>query len=563
MKKQRWHLLVLLMALSLIAAACGGGDEGSDSDDADSGESTDADASESESDDEGETDEGADEGDGEASGEPVKGGTLVIGTTQVARHLNGLVQSGLATATPGSQVFASPLLVDADFNFQPYLAQSWEFSDDGLALTLNLVDNATFHDGEAVTSEDVKFSIETAKANHPFVTMFGPVTEIDTPDEQTVVINLSQPHPALLLALTPPLLPVVPQHIFDDGEDMKTHPRNSEDVVGSGPFKVVEFNPSEVIRLEANADFFLGAPNFDELILQTFPDSSSLNLALEAGEIDAAAISSASDIERLSAVEGLVVTPDGHHGLGALNWLEFNLTNEFLSDQNVRQAIAYAIDRDFITNALHQGYFSANPAPIANTSPFYHEGIETYDLDVDAAKQLLADAGYADGDISLKIDYIPGPDAIQKNVAEYIVQALAEVGITVELNQVADFPAWAQRVSSGEFEMTMNNVWNWGDPVIGVHRSYLSTNRVGVIWTNNSGYENTDVDELLNQAGQELDVDARKALYVEAQDILADELPMYWLNNTTFWQAYPENLQNPPLGIWGVMSPMHEMWLAE
>lgn len=556
-------LLTLLAVFALIAAACGD-DDAAPVDSDETATETGGDDAATDDDSAAEDDAAATDDDSEAEGGPITGGTLVIGTTQVARHVNGLVQSGLATAVPGTQIFASPLRVDADFNFQPYLAETWEVADDGLSVTLNLVDNATFHDGMPVTSADVAFSILTSQANHPFKTMFEPVTSVDTPDDFTVVINLSQPHPAILLALTPPLLPVVPKHIFDDGQDMATHPRNMEDVVGSGPFKLVEFNPAEVIRLERNDDFFLNeGPYFDEIILQTFPDENTLLLEIEAGTIDMSALSNPNNITRLLDAGGRVVTNDGHHGLGALNWVEFNLAKPPLDDVRVRQAIALAIDRDFITDALHQGIFGAAPGPIAPSSPFFNEGIETYDLDIDAAKALLADAGFADGDISLEIDYIPGPDNIQKNVAEYIIQAVDEIGIEMTLNQSADFPTWAGRVSGGDHDLTMNNVWNWGDPVIGVHRSYLSTNRVGVIWTNNTDYENTTVDTLLADAAQATDVAARRDIYVEFQDALAADVPIYWLNNTTFWQTYPENLMNPPSSIWGQMSPMNQMWFAE
>jgi len=553
------YLLALVAAFALVAASCG-----SDDDDA-------ADETETEAASTDEAEEADESGDAEAEGDDAtddadaaaaEGGTLIIGTTQVARHVNGTVQSGLATAVPGTQIFASPLLVDADYNFSSYLADTWEWSDDGLSLTLNLVDNATFHDGEAVTSEDVKFSIETAQAGHPFKPMFAPVSSVDTPDDTTVVINLSQPHPALLLALTPPLLPVIPEHIFNDGQDMADHPRNSEDVIGSGPFKLTEFNPSEVIRLEANPDFFLGAPKLDEIIIQTFPDENTVTLSLENGEINMAALSSFLNIERLKGVDGLTITNDGHHGLGALNWVEFNVDDPLLSSKEVRQAIAYAIDADRIT-ALNGDVFPRSPGPIAATSPFFHDGIESYDYDTAKAAELLEAAGYSGGEgLELTIDYLPGPDAIQKNVAEYIVQALEDVGITTTISVSPDFPTWAERVAKGEHQMTMNNVWNWGDPVIGVHRSYLSTNRVGAIWTNNSGYNNPDVDAILDKAGQAVDEAERREIYVEFQDAIAEDVPIYWLNDTTFWQAYPSSMQNPPLGIWGQMSPMHEMSLG-
>lgn len=159
-----------------------------------------------------------------------EGGTLVIASTQVPRHLNGAVQSGIATAVPSTQIFASPLRYDENWEPQPYLAESWTVAEDGMSVTLNLVQNATFHDGKPVTSEDVAFSIMTTKENHPFKSMFAPVSTIDTPDAHTVVINLDKPHPALLLALSPALAPVLPKHIYGDGQDAKSHPANSAPV---------------------------------------------------------------------------------------------------------------------------------------------------------------------------------------------------------------------------------------------------------------------------------------------------------------------------------------------
>ena len=132
--------------------------------------------------------------------EAKRGGTLVAALSTNVRNLNPAVQSGIATGFPGSQLFAAPLRYDENWTPQPYLAKSWEVSEDGLRVTLNLVDNAKFHDGKPVTSEDVAFSVEVIKAHHPFKSMFAPVTSVDTPDAHTAILNLSQPHPALMLA---------------------------------------------------------------------------------------------------------------------------------------------------------------------------------------------------------------------------------------------------------------------------------------------------------------------------------------------------------------------------
>lgn len=498
-----------------------------------------------------------------------QGGTLVIGTTQVPRHLNPAVQSGTATAVPGTQIFASPLRYDENWNPQPYLAESWEIADDGLSVTLTLVEGATFHDGEPITSEDVKFSIETVKANHPFQSMFAPVTSVDTPDERTAVVNLEHPHPAILLAMSSALLPIIPEHIFNDGQDMKSHPMNNTPV-GSGPFKLVEHVPGEKIVLERYEDFFIeGRPYLDGIIVNIVRDPAALLISVERGEVDLYPfMANSRDIRRLEAADGINITSDGYAAVGAVNWLAFNTEHPILGDARVRQAIAYAIDRDFIINALHGGTSKPAPGPIVPSSPFFNDSINSYDLDIEKANQLLDEAGYPVGDdgtrFSLTVDFIPGPGEQQQNVAEYLKSQLPEVGINVEVRSAPDFPTWAGRVSGHDFDMTMDVVFNWGDPVIGVHRTYLSSNIVeGVIWSNTQQYANERVDELLEQAGKATDEAERKAAYDEFQMIVSEDLPIYWLNTLPYHTASADRVKNVPVTIWGTMQSMDEVYIEE
>lgn len=493
-----------------------------------------------------------------------EGGSLVILSTQTPRHLNGAVQSGTATAVPSTQLFASPLRYDAEWNPQPYLAESWAVSEDGLSVTLNLVKNATFHDGKPVTSEDVAFSIMTTKENHPFKSMFAPVESIETPDAHTAIIKLSQPHPALLLALSPALAPVLPKHVYGDGQDPKSHPANSAPV-GSGPFMLESFTPGEATILKKNPNFFReGYPKLDEIIIRIVKDENALLIAMENGEADIFPfMTSSNSIKRMQGVERLTVTDQGYAGIGPINWLAFNTKSEKLSDKRVRQAIAYAIDRDFITKALMRGVAQQQRGPIIESSPFFDASIPAYDVDLDKAKALMAEAGFADG-MELSVDYIPGNDEQQKNVAEYLKSQLKKIGIEVSVRPSPDFPTWAGRVSSHDFELTMDVVFNWGDPVIGVHRTYLSTNIVpGVIWSNTQSYANAKVDEILNAAAVEGDAEERKALYAEFQQIVGDELPIYWLNASPYHTAYDSRLGEPPMTIWGPMSPLDEVYWKE
>ena len=136
-----------------------------------------------------------------AQAEPKQGGTLTMIYRIIAGHFNPAIASGTPTGIPGTQLFAALIRYDDQWRPQPYLAESWKIADDGLSVQVNLRKNAVFHDGHPITSEDVAFSIETIKANHPFKTMYGPVTKVTTPDKHTAIIHLSAPHPAIELAM--------------------------------------------------------------------------------------------------------------------------------------------------------------------------------------------------------------------------------------------------------------------------------------------------------------------------------------------------------------------------
>lgn len=504
--------------------------------------------------------------------EPKKGGTLTIINNVNPRHFNAAVQSGVATMAPGAQLFATLLRIDGQFNTQPYLAEKWDVSDDGLTVTLNLVKGAKFHDGHDLTSEDVAFSLEANRDNHPFKAMFAPLEKIDTPDPHTVILHLNQPHPALNLALTAPLSPIIPKHIYGDGQDIKKHPRNTENVVGSGPFRMKEFKRREFLILERNEEFFQQPAYVDKIVYQNFGQTASQIIALEQGKADMIGwFSNSRSLARLKKSEHLTATADHYVAIGPNNWLAFNLQREPLNNVNVRKAIAYAIDREFITKALHGGFSQISTGPIVPGTPYYTDDVEHYKLDLEKANQLLDDAGLKKGEdgfrFSLKVDYIPAPriDEHAKALAEYLKPQLKKIGINVEVRTSPDFPTWANYVRNWDFDLSMDLPFNWGDPVIGVHRSYLSTNiNKGVIWSNTQNYANTQVDDLLAKAAVELVPEKRKAIYHEFQKIVVDELPVYWINVVPYHTVYNnKRLSGVADTVWGLAHPMDKIYIKE
>ncbi len=502
-----------------------------------------------------------------AAEDPVKGGTLVTVLGSNVRNLNSAVQSGIVTGFPGAQLFASPLRYDEDWTPQPYLAETWEVSEDGLSVTLNLVKNAKFHDGTPLTSEDVAFSVEVIKANHPFKSMFAPVESVETPDAHTAILKLSKPHPALMLAMSGQLMSIIPKHIYGDVaiDEVKTHPRNNEGTVGSGPFKLVEYKSGEHVILERFDDFFIdGRPYLDRIVMRIITDPAARAIAYENGELHMGAFESLPRIvNRLKKVESLTVTADGYGAIGPLDWLAMNTQRGPLKDVRVRQAIAYAVDKNFIQKALMQGTSSDSRTGIHPDSPFYNADVPTYDLDLDKANALLDEAGFPmDGGkrFDLTIDF--GWPGVKPQV-EYVKAALKKVGIEVEVRASADFPTWAKRMGEMDFDMSWDTVFNWGDPVIGVHRTYDSTNIGKGVWSNTQGYSNDRIDEIMSMAAIESDPAKRTALYAEFQEIIATELPVYHTNTLPYHTVYSDKVGNPPIGIWGTSTPIDMTYLKE
>ncbi len=496
---------------------------------------------------------------------PSRGGNLDIVHTPI-NILNPAIQSGIATMIPGAQLFAGLVEFDANWNAHPYLATHWETSSDALSHTFHLRKGATFHDGKEITSADVAFSLHIVKNNHPFgPAMFSSVDRVDTPDKYTAVFRLTKPLPALLVSTSSVLLPIIPKHVYDKG-NIRTNPANTKPV-GSGPFRLKSYKPGNYLILERFKDFIRdGRPYLDQLTFHIMKDPSTMTLGMQRGSLEYMPYAPVplNDVMRLGKTKDLSVTYKGYDAIGPINWLAFNLRKKPLSDKAVRHAIAYAIDRDFIVNALFQGKAQKATGPIVPSSPYYSADVDLYKVDIDKANTLLDDAGYKKNGasrFSLTLDTYPSMGEQGQLPAQYMKSQLRKVGIDIQLRQAPDFPTWARRVSNWEFELTMDQVFNYPDPTIGVQRTYMCDNRKkGVIWSNTQGYCDHHVDELFSQAAHEPDQAKRKALYAQVQKKLSEDIPVYWLNVIPYATVYNDRVHDLPLTIWGAMGPFDQVW---
>ena len=499
------------------------------------------------------------------NGDSRTGGELSIGLFNFPLHLNPAIHSGIYTGMPGAQLFASPLRYDDQWQPQPYLAEKWVVSDDGLSVTLHLVKGATFHDGRPITSADVAFSVMLVKAHHPFSSMFAPVVKVETPHPQIAVIRLNQPHPAILLAMSSTMLPILPQHVYGDGQDIQTHSANMAPV-GSGPFQFVEFVPGKHILLKRYEQFFIpNRPRLDTLCFKLFELFDPM--ALAGGEVDIIPFYDNPQKELLfGGISNLVVTTKGYEAIGPLYWLAFNVRQKPFDDIRVRQAFTHSIDRKFIATHLFGKQLMEATGPIVPDSPFYSADVAHYPVNVQRANELLDAAGYHRDEtgrrFQVTMDFIPINKEMSLTLARYLRDVLMrKLGVELVIRESENFPQWAELVSSGNFHLTYDAVYNWADPVIGVHRTYDCNNiRPGVIWSNTQGYCSPEVNALMEAAGRELDVEKRKALYVEFQKRVVADLPIYFIAKIPYTTIHHQQLAKLNDSIWGLLSPLDQVY---
>lgn len=492
---------------------------------------------------------------------PMHGGDLKVLFWQFPPHFNSAIKSGASIASAGANIFVSLVEMNDKWEAVPYLAESWTTSDDGLAYTFKLAEGTVFHDGKPVTSEDVAFSINVMKENHPFGPyMFGAVDEVKTPDKYTVVITLKQPYPGLMISLSSPFTPILPKHVYSKGPILE-NPANIN-AIGSGPFKVAEYKAGEYFILERFDKFMRpGRPYLDRYIGSIINNPKGAFMAMSGGEADVFGFLAVPQmVEGFKQNKNLVVIDSGYEGIAPINFLEFNLRKEYVKDKRVRQAIAYAIDRDFITEKLHSGYSKKATGPLHSSFPFYTDQVEQYKLDLNKANALLDEAGFerkSDGmRFPLTLTYMPGDPLNQKMLAEYLKPQLKKIGIEINLKAPADFMSWFTDIAKWDHDMTMSNYFGWGDPTIGVHRMFMSTNIKHLVWTNTAGYDNEKLDKILNAAATEMDFDTRKAQYDEFQRIITDDLPLFFTHETLYHSVYSKDLLGTKPSVWGGVGPV-------
>ncbi len=503
--------------------------------------------------------------------EPKRGGTLVMTLHPEPPMLVSALTAALPTYVVSPKIIEGLVTYDFDFNLKPALATSWKVSADGKEIAFNLRRGVKWHDGKDFTASDVVFSVNVLKERHPRGrTTYANVTAIETPDSHTVVLKLSKPAPYMMNALAAPETPIIPEHIFGAG-DITTNPANNAPV-GTGPFKFVKWNKGDSIIVERNPDYWdKGKPYLDRIIFRTIPDSAARAVALETGEAHLGGSNPVPlpDVERLRSQDHLGIEKRGYSYQLNVARIEFNFENQYLKHYKVRQAIAHAIDKNFIVDNIWYGLGTPATGPIHKDHERYYtaDGVPTYPYDPKKSERLLDEAGFKRGDDGVRFklthDYLPFGDTF-KRTAEYLKQTLGKIGIEVEIRS-QDFPSYIRRVyTERDFDFTNHWMVNTADPTLGVQRLYWSKNfKPGVPFSNGSGYSNPEVDRLLEGAQVATDPRKRAALFHEFQRKVVADLPAIDINSTEDFTIYNKKVKNHTISPLGIHESFADVFLAE
>jgi peptide/nickel transport system substrate-binding protein len=448
----------------------------------------------------------------------------------------GLLLAGLAAAAPKPLVFAlsgnpdtlDPQKTAGTLTFQTVrsiydtlvepdasgqivgaLAERWQTSADNLTWTFTLRQGVKFHNGDSLSSADVKASFERIKNKDfasPKASEYAAIASIDTPDESTVVFKLGAPASPLLAALASGWGAILPKSLIEAGHDFASKP------VGTGPFVFKEWVRDNRIVLAKNPGYWMkGLPKFDSLIFQIIPERAVQVQGLASGQIDGSDIIDKEDVPMLEA-SGKVNIEQPLTALILV--LAMNCSKPPLDDVRVRQAVTYAIDKQAVLDVAYGG-----GKPIGTFmnygNPYYKDFTSLYPYDPAKARSLLAQAG-VDKDTVLEM-VLPSNYPPHMKAGEMYQEMLSKVGLNVQIKLV-DWPTWLKDVYTGaKYDFTAIGHTGKLDPD-GTLGGYGTAKRY-VRWVN------ATAADLIAKGATTVGVENRRKLYDQAMMIMAREVP--------------------------------------
>lgn len=395
-----------------------------------------------------------------------------------------------------------------------FLAKDVQVSEDGLSITVTLRDDVLWHDGTPFTADDVVFTFEhiikAPHANgHEGLVFDGQATKVEAKDAHTVVFTT----PIFVASMLENLAGehyIMPKHIYEDDETLDNNPKN-QTPIGTGPYKMAEYKAGQYVKFTANKDYYKGEPKIETIFYQIVSDANSAMLALKTGQINALVLNNdAADDFKDSDVE-VIAYPEDRVG-----YASFIMTSDKVQDLNFRKAVFFALDRHEMNIGayLSEDYFVDAVSFLPYTNPFFTKEVESYERNLDKAKEHLAKVDKVPDSIS--VAYIAGN--FQQEVQALVMQQnLKDIGVKVEIAPM-DSTALYEGLRKG----TSPHDIFLGGYIMGVDPSSYAALYVSDAGSNYSRMKNPELDELFRAGSVETDPEKRMEIYKKAQQVLAD-----------------------------------------
>jgi peptide/nickel transport system substrate-binding protein len=502
---------------------------------------------------------------------PAYGDALIEGSIGEPTVLIPMLAGDSASHQIAGLVFNGLVKYDTDLSIIGDLAESWEISKDGLVITFHLRKGVKWTDGIEFTAEDVKFGFDTIineKTPTAYAEDYLQVKKAEVLDRYTFRATYEKPFaPALS---TWGSLVVLPKHLLE-GKDI-TKSDLTRNPVGMGPYKLRKWVPGQEVVLDSNKDYFEGRPYIDQYVYRIIPDPATMFLELQAGGVDLMGLTPLQYTKQTDTEYFRENFQKFRYPAFVYTYMGFNLKHPFFQDRRVRQAIAHAIDKQEIVDVVLFGLGKPATGPyVPNTWP-YNPKVKEYEYNPEKAKQLLKEAGWQDrkGSGILEKDGRPFQFTIftnmgnstRMNTATIIQWRLAKIGIKVDIRALEWSTFVNQFIDKRRFEAV---ILGWSISFDPDQYDIWFSGKTKEKEFNFVGYNNPEVDALLEKGRRTFDIEARKKIYYRMQEILAEDLPYIFLyvpEATPIVNARFRGIKPSPIGIeynlpkWFVPKPL-------
>ncbi len=481
-----------------------------------------------------------------------RGGVMTYGRYADSLFLDPVLNDANVDIWILSNMYDTLLLpTDDGKGVQPGLASDYKLADDGLSVTLTLRDGIKFSDGSPITPDDVIFSLGRASTpdNGIWGFLISSIAGIESPDAKTVVIKLNRPDPAIIPALSVFNTAIMPKAAFEAAAgttDTEKAEAFSAKPVGSGPFVLESWERGTLMKLVKNPHYWdMGEdgqplPYLDGVTFEIIPDDATRILRLQSGELDGAEFIPFARVAELQAADGIAMEL---YPSTKVNYITFNVRPQIegkdnpLSNAKVREALNYATNKEAIIQIVTQGVGTPMTSFMSAATPLQSGKAPLYPYDLDKAKALMAEAGFADG-FSTSILALAG-NQDDAGITTALQQMWAAVGVKLEIKQVDNATRTAQ-YRAGTFEM---RTAAWTDDIADPSEitSYFAYSPT--IDALHSGWKNEEADKLFEASQSETDAAKRAEQYARIQDIFNAEGPTLPLFETPYPVALSKKVQ--------------------